>query len=67
VDQLLASLSVGSKRRDVAQLAFNSQGSMLVALSSDMEHSLTVFDWRKGTKVLYHRMCSITVECVLLL
>ena len=40
MDQLLASLSVGSKRRDVAQLAFNSQGSMLVALSSDMEHSL---------------------------
>ena len=67
VDQLLASLSVGAKRRDVGQLAFNSQGSMLVALSNDMEHTLTIFDWRRGTKVCgislptSYRMCSLAI------
>lgn len=64
VNQLLASLSVGAKRREVVQLSFNSTGSLLVALSHDMEHSLTIFDWRKGTKIREGKGHGDPVECV---
>ena len=64
VNQLLASLSVGAKRREVVQLSFNSSGSLLVALSHDFEHSLTIFDWRKGTKIREGKGHGDLVECV---
>ena len=49
--QVLATMTLGPKKLQVGQLSFNGRGNFLIAVATDMEHSLTVFDWRRGTKI----------------
>ena len=34
----------------MSALSFNSGGNLLVAMAGDCDHTITVFDWRTGTK-----------------
>jgi len=49
--QVLATMTLGAKKLQVGQLSFNGRGNFLLAVATDMEHSVTVFDWRKGVKI----------------
>ena len=62
--QLLAKMSLGTRRREVGLLSFNSDGTYLIALSQDFEHHLTVFDWRKQTKIREGEGGGEGVECL---
>ena len=44
--QVLATMTLGQKRLQVASLSFNSRGNYLVALASDFDHHISVFDWK---------------------
>ena len=50
-NQLLAKMNIGAKRREVAALSFNSQGTLLVTLCQDFEQHIQVYDWRVGTMI----------------
>ena len=57
-------MGIGSKRREVGLLSFNSDGSLLIALSQDFEHHISVFDWRRETKIRDAEGGGEGVECL---
>ena len=49
--QVLSTMYLGPKLLSVAALSFNSGGNFLLAMASDAEKTICVFDWRVGTKI----------------
>lgn len=61
--QVLATMTLGPKRLQVSSLSFNKEGNLLLALAEDSEHTISVFDWRKQTKLRESKGHGGRVDC----
>ncbi|CAM9247189.1 unnamed protein product, partial [Choristocarpus tenellus] len=58
--EFICELLVGSKEsKGVAALDFSSDGKLLLAMAAGDDHALSVWDWRRGSRLAVHKAQSV--------
>jgi hypothetical protein len=51
-DNLLAKLQLDKEMRDIVALGFSPSGSLLAGVATDNSHTVSVWDWRNGWRLV---------------